>query len=105
MEIEFLVLGAVVLVGVALVIFMAVMSGATSRQSRDMSEMAEERDRQMDDLSGALAALAQQQSELGGRFSQLAESQAANQTAVSKSLEERLDALTKRGERQPARKL
>ena len=96
MEIEVLVLGATVLVGVALVIFMVVMSGAASRQSRDMSEMAEERDRQMDDLSGALAALAQQQSELGGRFSQLAESQAANQSAVSKSLEERLDTLTKR---------
>ena len=96
METEFLALGAAIIVGIALIAFVIRMSGQASRQTSEMAELAEERDKHLDRLNEALAALAKQQSELGGRFSQLAESQAASQTAVSKSLEERLDALTKR---------
>ncbi len=96
MEIEFIALGGVFLLGIAMLVFVIRLSGNASRQSAEMADLAEARDQHLDGLNEALAALAKQQSELGGRFSQLAESQAAGQNAVSKSLEERLDSLTKR---------
>ena len=96
MEIGLIALGAVALLGIALIIFVVRTSGASETHANQMAELAAERDAQLDNLKQTLSLLGQQQSELGGRFSQLAESQAAGQTAVSKSLEERLDTLTKR---------
>ncbi len=96
MEIELLTLGVVLLVGLGLILFVVRIGGATARQSDELARLSVDQDKQLDGLKDTLTALAQQQSELGGRLSQLAQSQAAGQTAVSKSLEERLDALTKR---------
>lgn len=96
MEIELIALGLSLLVGIGLTIFAMKLWGASSQQASDLAQMAQDRDQQAESLKDALSALATQQNQLNGRFSQLAESHAAGQNAVSKSLEERLDSLTKR---------
>ncbi len=96
MELQFLAIGLSVIIGLGLIAFVASITGALSRQSDHLAQFAEDSDKQLENLKESLTALAAYQTELGGRFSQLAESQAAGQTAVSKSLEERLDSLTKR---------